>query len=145
LWLLGLLLVVAAVVAMLSGRTWVKRLSDQRRQVVRWVFIVLTFGMLGADLVLLVTNEQPSELSGLVILLAFATGALLMLGGLALWAGQAALSLRFFGWSLMVLAAAVPSTISLSLPLLAALALTLVGMPRLAAQSRSTSRVTRDT
>jgi hypothetical protein len=139
-WLLGLLLVVAAVVATLSGGTLVKRLSDQRRRVLRWVLLLLTFGMLGADLLLLVSSEEPAELPSLVILLVFATGALLMLGGLALWAGQAALLLRFLGWSLMVLTAAIPSVLSLSLPLLAALALTLVGVSSSGTGSRSTVR-----
>lgn len=143
-WLLGLLLVVAAVIATLSGGTWVRRLSDQRRLVLRWLLILLTFSMLGADLLLLVSSQEPTEFPGLVILLVYATGALLMLGGLALWVGQGALLLRFLGWSLMVLAAAIPSVLSLSLPPLAALALTLVGMSRSGAASQSTARARHD-
>lgn len=144
-WLLGLLLLVAAVIATLSGgRGWVRRLSDQRRRVLRWLLILLTFSMLGADLLLLVSSQEPTEFPGVVILLVYATGALLMLGGLALWVGQGALLLRFLGWSLMVLAAAIPSVLSLSLPPLAALALTLVGMSRSGAASQSTARARHD-
>lgn len=53
------------------------------------------------------------------------TGAVLYGAGLLWWSGSAAWLLRLGGWALMIAAAAVPSHLTLLLPLIAALAVTL--------------------
>jgi len=53
------------------------------------------------------------------------TGAVLHGAGLLLWSGSAALLLRLGGWALMMAAAAVPSHLTLLLPLVATLTVTL--------------------
>jgi hypothetical protein len=49
--------------------------------------------------------------------------------GLLTWRGGQALGLRVLGWVMMVAALAIPSTLTLGLPLVALLALTLAPVP----------------
>jgi hypothetical protein len=59
--------------------------------------------------------------------------------GLLAWRGGQALGLRILGWVLMVTALMIPSTLTLGLPLVALLAVTLAPIPEQAAQDREPS------
>src|SRR5436190_1647376 len=60
-----------------------------------------------------------------VLLVALTLGALVYLFGIGVWRGRAAQVCRVAGWGAMAAALAVPSTLSLALPLLVVLAPTL--------------------
>jgi hypothetical protein len=59
--------------------------------------------------------------------------------GLLAWRGGQALGLRILGWILMVTAFAIPSTLTLGLPLVALLALALASIREQIAQRGSAS------
>ncbi len=89
-------------------------------------FVALLFGVVGvAGLAGL--QEEPAH-SGAVVSLGHLVYGSLCLGGVAYaigalsWRGTAPLCLRATGWSLMVLAVAVPSQLTFGLPLLSLLA-----------------------
>jgi hypothetical protein len=67
-----------------------------------------------------------------VILVALTLGALVYLCGIGVWRGRTARVCRVAGWGAMAAALAVPSTLTLALPLLVLLAPTLAP-PRLPA------------
>jgi hypothetical protein len=60
---------------------------------------------------------------------AVSLGSIVYAAGLLAWRGGQALGLRVLGWILMVAALVIPSTLTLGLPLVAALALTLAPIP----------------
>ena len=61
---------------------------------------------------------------------AVSLGSVVYAAGLLAWRGGRALGLRVVGWVLMVAALAIPSTLTLGLPLVALLALTLAPIPQ---------------
>jgi hypothetical protein len=85
------------------------------------------FGMIGATatasiaLVLLGANH-PSTV-GVVLLVLLCSGSVLYLCGLAPWHERAGYALRLAGWILAVAALAIPSTLTLLLPVACVLAL----------------------
>ena len=87
------------------------------------------FGMIGATatasiaLLLLASNHWSTI--GLVLLLTLCFGSVLYLCGLALWHERAGYALRLAGWILAVAALAIPSTLTLLLPVACVLALTI--------------------
>jgi hypothetical protein len=87
------------------------------------------FGMIGATatasiaLLLLASNHESSL--GLVLLVTLCFGSVLYLCGLALWHERAGYAVRLAGWILAVSALAIPSTLTLLLPVACLLALTI--------------------
>jgi hypothetical protein len=67
---------------------------------------------------------------------AVSLGGVVYAAGLLAWRGGQALGLRTLGWVLMVTALVIPSTLTLGLPLVALLALTLAPIPERVAQDR---------
>ena len=96
----------------------------------RALAVVLAAGFMALGLSLL-TRNSPTAL-GIVLLVALTLGAIVYLCGIGVWRGGAAQLCRVAGWGAMAAALAVPSTLSLALPLLVVLAPTL-GPPRLPA------------
>jgi hypothetical protein len=78
----------------------------------------------GVALALLTAGDGDHTTPAIVLLTTTVAGSLFYLSGLVLWRGKAAFVLRLFGWLLLVVPALVPSTLSLSLPILAILAVT---------------------
>jgi hypothetical protein len=109
------------------GRSW--RIATKSLEAsLRALAVVLAAGFLALGLILLARNS-PTAL-GIVLLAALTLGALVYLCGIGVWRGRAAQLCRVAGWGAMAAALAVPSTLSLALPLLVVLAPTL-GPPRL--------------
>jgi hypothetical protein len=65
-------------------------------------------------------------------------GALLYAVGLGLWLDRTALGLRLSGWMLMAAALVVPSTLTLALPVVAAMVVTVANIPSGRGTQRST-------
>ena len=87
------------------------------------------FGMIGATAtasiaLLLIASNHASTL-GLVLLVMLCFGSVVYLCGLALWHERAGYGLRLAGWILAVSALAIPSTLTLLLPVVCVLALTI--------------------
>ena len=86
-------------------------------------------GMIGATatasiaLVLIASNHASTL--GLVLLVMLCSGSVLYLCGLALWHERTGYALRLAGWILAVSALAIPSTLTLLLPVACVLALTI--------------------
>jgi hypothetical protein len=96
-------------------------------------FLARLLGMIGATatasiaVALIATNHQTNL--GLVAVIMLLSGSLLYLCGLVLWRERAGFALRLIGWIVTVSALAIPSTLTLLLPLAALLALTLRAAP----------------
>jgi hypothetical protein len=96
-------------------------------------FLARLLGMIGATatasvaVALIATNHQTNL--GLVAVLMLLSGSVLYLCGLVLWGERAGFALRLLGWLLTVSALAIPSTLTLLLPLAALLALALRTAP----------------
>jgi hypothetical protein len=86
-------------------------------------------GMASLALLLLWTNE-PTTL-GFIALIMLLVGSMLYLSGLALWHERIGFAARLSGWILAVAALAIPSTLTVLLPLAALLGLTLHAPPEL--------------
>jgi hypothetical protein len=104
-------------------------LSGRAELPARLLGMIGATGMASIALLLLSTNE-PTTL-GLVALLMLLAGSMLYLSGLALWHERIGFAVRLSGWILAVAALAIPSTLTLLLPLAALLGLTLRAPPKL--------------
>jgi hypothetical protein len=86
-------------------------------------------GMIGAtataSIALLLIASNHWSTIGLVLLLTLCVGSVVYLCGLALWHERAGYVLRLAGWILAVSALAIPSTLTLLLPVVCVLALTI--------------------
>jgi hypothetical protein len=123
----------AGVVAWTLGRRsgpWVLRLSEPGQQRVRLAAGVLdsAVGAVGIAVLGLQLGDHAHVL-GWTIGGAVGLGSIVYAAGLLAWRGGQALGLRVLGWVLMVAALVIPSTLTLGLPLVAALALTLAPIP----------------
>jgi hypothetical protein len=78
-----------------------------------------------AAVIVAVVASAGGSATGRAIAGVAVTGALLYGAGLLLWSGLGAMLLRLGGWALMMAAAAVPSHLTLLLPLIATLTATL--------------------
>ena len=103
------------------GRRW--GIRTRLEGPVRTLAAVLDAGFVVLGITLL--SRHSATTTGVVILVALTLGALVYLCGLALWLGRIALVCRVAGWGAMAAALAVPSTLSLALPLLVLLTPTL--------------------
>lgn len=95
----------------------------------RHEFAARLFGTIGAtamaSVALLVISMDDSTSLARFLLLMLLLGSMLSLCGFALWHQRGGFALRLAGWLLVVVALAVPSTLTLLLPLAALLAATL--------------------
>lgn len=129
--LLGAFLVLLLALAWLARQVrdpWLPRLGERRRQSVRTVLViptvllvVLSFAIVGLQLR---WDASPSAVSWLIAATAL-TGSVLYGFGLLVWEGRHAFLARAVGWALLVAALAIPSTVTLALPLVAVLVPTL--------------------
>jgi hypothetical protein len=123
----------AGVIAWTLGRRggpWVLRLSEPGQQRVRLAAGMLdtAVGAVGIAVLGLQLGDHAHVL-GWTIGGAVSLGSIMYAAGLLTWRGGQALGLRVLGWVMMVAALAIPSTLTLGLPLVALLALTLAPVP----------------
>jgi hypothetical protein len=114
------------------GGPWILRLGEPGRQRVRLAAGMLdtAVGAIGiAVLVLQFWGDDHVLVLGWTIGAAVSLGGIVYAAGLLAWRGGQALGLRVVGWVLMVAALVIPSTLTLGLPLVALLALTLALIP----------------
>jgi hypothetical protein len=112
---------VVALAALISGST--PRLPRRYDLLARLVGIVGATTTAAIALLVISTNH-PTTL-GRIDVLILLVGSVLYLVGLALWRERTGFILRSIGWILAAGALAIPSTLTLLLPLVALLALTL--------------------
>jgi hypothetical protein len=125
----------AGVIAWTLGRRggpWVLRLIEPGQQRVRLTAGMLdtAVGALGIAVLGLQLGSDHALVLGWTIGAAVSLGSIVYATGLLAWRGGQALGLRVLGWVLMVAAFAIPSTLTLGLPLVAFLALTLAPIPQ---------------
>jgi hypothetical protein len=72
----------------------------------------------------ILSTSSPSAY-GVILLLVFASGGALYALGVVVWGGRLALTVRILGWAGIVVALLAPSVLTLALPLVALLAVTL--------------------
>jgi len=99
----------------------------------RFEWVTRLLGTVGATAtasiaLLLISTDRP-ESFGLFALLVLLLGSILSLCGFALWRERTGYALRLSGWILLVAALAIPSTLTLLLPLAALLAITVHSAP----------------
>jgi hypothetical protein len=111
---------------------WILRLSEPDQQRVRLAAGVLdaAVGAMGlAVLGLQFGAADQAHVAGWMIGGLVGLGAVAYAAGLLVWRGGRPVRLRILGWALMVTALAIPSTLTLALPLMALLAATLARLP----------------
>jgi hypothetical protein len=123
----------AGMIAWTLGRRrepWVLRLSEPGQQRVRLAagMLDIAVGAVGIAVLGLQLGDNAHVL-GWTIGGAVSLGSIMYAAGLLAWRGARALGLRVLGWVLMVAAFVIPSTLTLGLPLVAALALALAPIP----------------
>jgi hypothetical protein len=114
------------------GGPWILRLPEPGQQQVRLAAGMLdtAVGAIGiAVLGLQLGGDDHAQLLGWTIGAAVSLGAVVYAAGLLAWRGGQALGLRVLGWVLMATALVIPSMLTLGLPLVALLALTLGPIP----------------
>ena len=126
----------AGVIAWTLGRRggpWILRLGEPGQQRVRLAAGMLDaavaaigFAVLGLQL----GDDDHGHPLGWTIGAAVSLGSIVYAAGLLAWRGGRALGLRVLGWVLMVAALVIPSTLTLGLPLVALLVLTLGPIPQ---------------
>jgi hypothetical protein len=113
----------ALFLAAFISRRGVVQLSSRTRVFAR------VLGMIGAtataSIALLLLRSNHASTLGVVLLLMLLSGSVVYLCGLALWHERAGYALRLAGWILAVSALAIPSTLTLLLPVACVLALTI--------------------
>ena len=129
-----LVLLIAIVWAIIRRRRpWIRTVSAAGQQLLRLtaMALVLAVGSLGA----LVIAIQPPGQHGIYRGLGYAIGSTMLAGallyalGLCLWRDRTAFALRLSGWVLMAAALVVPSTLTLALPVVAAMLVTVATIP----------------
>jgi hypothetical protein len=114
-------------------RPWIRRVGGASQQGLRLTAMVLAIaiGSLGC----LVIAIQPPGQHGIYRWSGYAVGSTMLVGallyaiGLGVWLDRTALALRLSGWMLMAAGLVVPSTLTLALPVVAAMAVTLADIP----------------
>jgi hypothetical protein len=114
-------------------RPWIRRVGAASQQALRLTAMVLAIaiGSLGC----LVIAVQPPGQHGVYRWLGYGIGSAMLVGalqyaiGLGIWLDRPALALRLSGWLLMAAALVVPSTLTLALPVVAAMVVTLATIP----------------
>jgi hypothetical protein len=137
--LIAWIALIAAIVWLIGNgkQPWIARILQRKRDTIR----VLAFGVSALiaagcvwGLVLTLQNEtgetRSLSFAPWVVFGAGLIGAVTYSVGLVIWEGRKGAATRFAGWILMGLAAAIPSSASLSLPLIALLAITVGHVPK---------------
>jgi hypothetical protein len=83
------------------------------------------FGVAAAAVGLILLGQHRATALGTAMLIVLALGGANYAAGILVWRGTAAYRLRVAGWAAMMCALLVPSTLSLALPVVALLGLTL--------------------
>jgi hypothetical protein len=114
------------------GGPRILQLSEPGQQRVRLAGGMLdtAVGTLGIALLVQLAGGGQALVLGWTIGAAVSLGSIVYAAGLLAWRGGQALGLRVLGWLLMVAALLIPSTLTLGLPLVALLALTLAPIPQ---------------
>jgi hypothetical protein len=139
-YLVFLIAIVWAVIR--RRRPWIGRVSGAGQQGLRLTAMVLAIaiGSLGC----LVIAIQPPGQHGIYRWLGYAVGSTMLVGallyaiGVGVWLDRPAFALRLSGWILMAAALVVPSTLTLALPVVAALVVTVANLPSGQRPQRST-------
>jgi hypothetical protein len=122
-------MLIAAYLFVVAAVAWVlvdkKRFSAIRRVGVRFRITAAGIGAALALLGLVLISNGHAETLGKVVLATLVFGAVVYVLGVLSWAGAGSYRLRRIGWVAMTLALLVPSTLSLALPAIALLSLTL--------------------
>jgi hypothetical protein len=129
-----LVLLIAIVWAVIRRRRpWIRRVRHAGQQRLRLTAMVLaiTVGSLGG---LVIAIQPPGQhgiyrWSGYAVGSTMLAGALLYAIGLGVWLDRTAFALRLSGWVLMAAALVVPSTLTLALPVVAAMLVTVANLP----------------
>jgi hypothetical protein len=129
-----LVLLIAIVWAVIRRRRpWIRRVSAAGQQRLRLTAMVLAIavGSLGG---LVIAIQPPGQhgiyrWSGYAVGSTMVAGALLYAIGLGVWLDRTAFALRLSGWVLMAAALVVPSTLTLALPVVAAMLVTVANIP----------------
>jgi hypothetical protein len=114
------------------GGPWILRLSETGQKRVRLAagMLATAVGAMGiAVLGLQLGGDGHAHVLGWTIGAAVSLGGVVYAAGLLAWRGGQALGLRILGWVLLLMAFAIPSTLTLGLPLVALLALALAPIP----------------
>lgn len=125
----------AGVIAWTLGRRggpWVLGLGEPGQQRVRLAVGMLDTAVAAIGIAVLglqLGGDDHALVLGWTIGAAVSLGSIVYAAGLLAWRGGQALGLRVLGWVLMVAAFAIPSTLTLGLPLVALLALSLAPIP----------------
>jgi hypothetical protein len=123
-------------------RPWISRVSAASQQALRLTAMVLAIaiGSLGC----LVIAIQPPGQHGIYRWLGYAVGSTMLVGallyaiGLVIWLDRSAFALRLSGWMFMAAALVVPSTLTLALPVVAGMVVTVADIPSGRGPQRST-------
>ena len=125
-------------------RPWISRVSGAGQQGLRLTAMVLAIavGSLGC---LVIAIQPPGQhciyrWSGYAVGSTMLVGALLYAIGLVVWLDRSALALPLSGWMLMAAALVVPSTLTLALPIVAAMIVAVANIPSGRGTQRSTLR-----
>lgn len=124
------------------GGPWILRLSEPGQQRVRLAAGMLDTAVIALGIAVLglqLGGDDYAHVLGWTIGAAVSLGGVVYAAGLLAWRGGQALGLRILGWVLMVTALAIPSTLTLGLPLVALLALALAPIPEQVVQGGSAS------
>jgi hypothetical protein len=124
------------------GGPWILRLSEPGQQRVRLAagMLDVAVGAMGmAVLGVQLGSGDYAHVLGLTIGAAVSLGGVVYAAGLLAWRGGQALGLRIFGWVLIVTAFAIPSTLTLGVPLVALLALAHAPIPAQVPRGRAAS------
>lgn len=114
-------LVVALAWLLIRGDAF--RLPKRYDVLARLVGVIGGAAMAGIALLVIATSH-PTRL-GRIVVLVLLLGSILYVCGSALWDEHAGIVLRLIGWTFAVVALAIPTTLTLLLPLVALLGLTL--------------------
>jgi hypothetical protein len=138
----------AGVIAWALGRRggpWILRLGEPGQQRVRLAAGMLdtAVGTVGIAVLAQLAGDDHALVLGWTIGAAVSLGSVVYAAGLLAWRGGRALGLRVLGWVLMVVALVIPSTLTLGLPLVALLALTLAPIPQQRVATGRARRLTR--
>ena len=136
--ILAYIVPIAVVAWMLARRrrSWLQPLAPGIQELIRFGLLMLALlgvagGAWGIGLRLVEEGEEGANAwLALVLFAALALGAALYASGVVVWRGPLALRLRRVGWILVVVALAVPSTLTLALPVAALLVVGLEYVPR---------------
>jgi hypothetical protein len=123
-------------------RPWISRVGGGGQQGLRLTAMALAIAVGGLGC--LVIAIQPPGQHGIYRWSGYAVGSTMLVGallyaiGLWSWLDRTAFALRLSGWILMAAALVVPSTLTLALPVVAAMVVTVANIPSGRGPERST-------